>query len=151
MRFLNANGRLAVFWLGCAFFGVNALALPPGNSEQGKVLKVVSFSGEEMPDLEKGIFWVVDPQSGRLRAPTDEEMVRIAPNHPLTRSAENITETHYSDGSSGIRLESGFEHMVLVRRKSNGELETTCVTSMAQALDFLSGDAAKRREVVYDR
>lgn len=151
MRFLNTKGRLAIFWLGCALIGANALALPPGNGEQEKVLKVVSFSGEEKPDLEKGIFWVVDPQSGRLRAPTDEEMVRIAPHHPLTRSATNITETQYSDGSSGIRLNSGFENMVLVRRKSNGELETTCVTSMAQAIDFLSGEAAKRREVVYDR
>jgi hypothetical protein len=113
--------------------------------------EVVNFSGKGDVDLEKGIFWVVDPQSRRLRAPTNEEMARIAPKHPLTRSSKNLGEVYYSDGSSGLVLSSGFEHMVLVRKKANGETETACVTTMAQALDFLSGAAAKRREVTYDR
>ena len=149
MRFLPAKWLVIVFSACLVPFAFNVLGSPQENEDTA--LEVVSFSGKSVVDLEKDIFWVVDPQSRRLRAPSQEEMVRIAPKHPLTRSTAKTGEVFYKDGSSGLQLPSGFEHMVLARKNAKGEMETACVTTMAQALDFLSGEVAKRREVTYDR
>ena len=94
---------------------------------------------------QEGMVVVRDPQTGKLRAPTSDELKALraqTPSAALAAPRQPATVSR-SDGSRGVRL--GERNMVyeVVTRGADGKLTRECVEggTAAQALDH-AGDAA---------
>lgn len=67
------------------------------------------------------------------------------------RSTAGLTRKHKADGTVSIDLDGGFQNVVVARAGTTGEPITECVTSLAEANDFLGRDLETGTPIVSRR
>lgn len=82
-------------------------------------------------------------KTGKLRQPSAEEAKQLLDGlAPLVNmSAEGLTAVHHEDGSVSVALQDRFQSVAVAKIGADGKVEEKCVTSVAEAKDFLKGDA----------
>jgi hypothetical protein len=111
------------------------------------LLLLAVFSMHARAAGQEGMVVVRDPQTGKLRAPTADELKELraqAPSAALAAPRQPATVSR-GDGSRGVRLGEGNMVYEVVTRGADGKLTRECVeggTAAAQALDH-AGEAAK--------
>jgi len=111
------------------------------------LLLLAIFSMHARAAGQEGMVVVRDPQTGKLRAPTADELKALraqAPSAALAAPRQPATVSR-GDGSRGVRLGEGNMVYEVVTRGADGKLTRECVegsTGAAQALDH-AGAAAK--------
>ena len=82
---------------------------------------------------------VVDSQSGDLRMPTAQETQELVDSLVVmtNRSTEGLQTTTLPNGARAVNLEDRFQSVMLARPNPDGTSETRCVTTFAEAADFL--------------
>jgi len=83
----------------------------------------------------------IDPATGRLRGITPEEARALieSVSRELSQSDEGLTLVYHPNGMVSIDLEDRFQSAALVRVEPDGTLRAQCVTTMEEAVRFLSG------------
>lgn len=91
-----------------------------------------------------GVKVAADPQTGKLRPPTREEVEALLQGMKpfLDQSSDGLRELRGAGGAVGVDLQDRFQS-VSVARTSAGGVETECVTSPAEARAFLGRDGAR--------
>ena len=108
---------------------------------------MAAFSMHAKAAGQEGMVVVRDPQTGKLRAPTADELKALraqTPSAALAAPRQSATVSR-GDGSRGVRLGEGNMVYEVVTRGADGKLTRECVegsTGAAQALDH-AGAAAK--------
>jgi hypothetical protein len=111
------------------------------------LLLLAVFSLHARAAGQEGMVVVRDPQTGKLRAPTADELKALraqTPSAALAAPRQPATVSR-GDGSRGVRLGEGNMVYEVVTRGADGKLTRECVegsTGATQALDH-AGDAAK--------
>jgi hypothetical protein len=79
-----------------------------------------------------------DPQSGKLRPPTREEVEALLQGMKpyLDQSSEGLPTIQGAGGAVGVDLQDRFQN-VSVARVTPGGVQTECVTTSAEAREFL--------------
>ena len=82
---------------------------------------------------------IFDQATQTLRKPTAEETsAMVAQISALTnRTTDGLTAQTRADGTKQITLQGRFGGVVLGRANADGTTEVRCVTSMAEAVEFL--------------
>ena len=110
------------------------------------LLLLAFFSMHARAAGQEGMVVVRDPQTGKLRAPTADELKALraqTPSAALAAPRQSATVSR-GDGSRGVRLGEGNMVYEVVTRGADGKLTRECVEggTAAQALDH-AGAAAK--------
>src|SRR4051812_41174462 len=82
---------------------------------------------------------IFDAATNSLRKPTDSETdAMIAQISAVTnRTTDGLTARTLSNGTKQINLQGRYGAVLLGRANADGSTETRCVTSMAEAAEFL--------------
>ena len=81
---------------------------------------------------------VKDAATGEFRLPTQEESDKtVADLEQLTKRPEDLPSAIVPSGGVSINLEEGFGGTFVARPNADGTMETRCVFSLEEALDFL--------------
>lgn len=88
---------------------------------------------------------IVDPETGEIisvsiRQQTGTLSAPLA--KALTRSTDGLRVFELANGGKGVYLDGRFQHVLMVRVKPDGSLETVCTNHPDEAEDFLHGKAA---------
>lgn len=100
-------------------------------------------SNDEVPVNASGQQVAVDKQTGKLRQPTAEEAKQLIDGlAPLVNtSTEGLTAVRREDGSLSVDLQGRFMSVAVAKVGSDGKVEQKCVSSVAEAKEFLNSDA----------
>lgn len=119
-----------------------ALAVVAGLA--GSVALVETAAAPADPALSPGTAAMriaIDPDTGELvpaqavrNKAVDSDLATM-----LSKSSEGLVEVHHPDGHVSVDLQGRFMSASLARINADGELESTCVESAAQAEHFLGG------------
>jgi len=110
------------------------------------LLLLAIFSMHARAAGQEGMVVVRDPQTGKLRAPTADELKALraqTPSAALAAPRQPATVSR-GDGSRGVRLGEGNMVYEVVTRGADGKLTRECVegsTGAAQALDHAGAGA----------
>jgi hypothetical protein len=103
----------------------------------------------EAQDSQEGMVVVRDPQTGKMRAPTADELKALRARTPSSAAAKAFTAQPQTlagrrPGARGVRL--GEKNMVyeVVTRGADGKLSSECVQGEAAAAEALKGATDKR-------
>jgi hypothetical protein len=82
---------------------------------------------------------VVDSQSGAVRMPSAQETQELVDRlvSLTNRSTEGLQVTTLPNGTRAVNLENRFQSVMLARPNPDGSSEIRCVTTFAEAADFL--------------
>jgi hypothetical protein len=80
-----------------------------------------------------------DQATGQLRKPTEQETDALIDQiSTLTnRSADGLTVTQHQNGMKSVQLDGRFGGVLLGRAMEDGTTEVRCVTTLAEAVEFL--------------
>ncbi len=84
----------------------------------------------------------VDKQTGKLRQPTAEEAKQLLDGLTalVNTSTEGLTVVHHQNGAVSVDLQDRFMSVAVAKVGADGKIQEECVTSAAEAKQFLSGD-----------
>ena len=85
----------------------------------------------------------VDPKTGKLRAPTPEEMQVLTAPLVKNESSEGLVQKTLPSGAVAIDLEGRFETSMLAKKEADGSISRACVTNAKQAEAFLKSETKK--------
>jgi hypothetical protein len=119
-----------------------AVALPAASSppdEDGAPVPQ-ALKGDEAA-ANKKIRVIYDPNAGEIRSvPVRDDVVLSAPlTKALTHSTEGLQVFDLANGGKGVHLDGRFQHVLMVRVKPDGSLETVCTNHSHAAEKFLRG------------
>jgi len=104
----------------------------PGNEEAN-----VGASGQQV---------AVDPSTGKLRKPTQEEIQALVAGMKLNDSVEGLTPKIIGNSTVVVDLQGRFENVVVVKINPDGKLSKACVVSAKDAKKFLKSEAPKQQK-----
>ena len=83
-----------------------------------------------------GMVVAIDPETGKLRMPTPEEMQALyaTPGDDLNDSGEGLVVEHHANGSVSIKTEGRFLSYSVARMGPDGKLIYGCGTTQAGAM-----------------
>jgi len=131
----------------CVAFVMAAIAAPVAASSpdenRGPRRKTPEASSAE-PGVTEVMKVFVDRETGEiisvpLRA-TDVLSIPLA--KALDRSTEGLRVFELANGGRGVHLDGRFQHVLMVRVRPDGSLETVCTNSSHAAEKFLHGESA---------
>ena len=101
----------------------------------------------------KAIRVIIDPETGEiisvpLRA---TEVLSAALAKALSRSTEGLRVFELSNGGMGVHLDGRFQHVLMVRMRPDGSLETVCTSHSREAESFLRGKTTGAKTVPRDK
>lgn len=80
----------------------------------------------------------VDKQTGKPRMPTEAEVEELVSNlATLTARPTELPEAPAQAGGIAVDLEGGFNGVMLARPNEDGSLETRCVFTFEEGIEFL--------------
>jgi hypothetical protein len=84
---------------------------------------------------------IYDPETGAIiSVPFREtEGLSVPLSKALTRSTEGLRVFELANGGKGVHLDGRFQHVLMVRVKPDGSLETVCTNHSHAAEKFLRG------------
>jgi hypothetical protein len=138
----------------CAVILTAALAVPVAASAQGEkegperqALEAASSETvEPFVATDDGLEVVVDPETGEIvaRLPRQKTDALSAPlANALDHSTDGLHVFDLANGGRGVHLDGRFQHVLMVRVKPDGSLETACVNHVHEAEKFLKRNAAE--------
>jgi len=129
---------LCVAFLMAAFTAPVAATSPDEKGEPKRQVPEVSSVETTAPNA---IRVIVDPETGEIiSVPLRATDVLSAPlSKALTRSGEGLRVFELSNGGMGVHLDGRFQHVLMVRMKADGSLETVCTNHSHEAEKFLHG------------
>lgn len=81
---------------------------------------------------------VKDQATGEFRLPTEVEGEKVVADlASLTKRPEDLPSATGSSGGVSIDLDGGFAGTLVARPKADGTMETLCVFSLEEGLEFL--------------
>lgn len=82
---------------------------------------------------------VVDKQTGQVRLPTEQETQDLVNSLAamINTSTQGLQETTLPNGAKAIELNGRFASVALTRPNADRTTETRCVSSFAEAAEFL--------------
>ena len=86
----------------------------------------------------------VDHKTGKLRAPTPEEMQVLAAPLAQNESVEGLVPRALPNGGAAIDLQGRFESSMLAKKEADGSISRACVTNAKQAEEFLKRKKAEQ-------
>jgi hypothetical protein len=143
---LSRAARMAL--MGAAAACVQAsLAAPPELRSEGGLLVLpnvrVEKSGQPVDgravSREAGMKAYKDRETGQLRKATNEELLDEALSTPPANNAAGATVTVSAGGRKSAILDESFMSYAVVRKGTDGKLDSVCVTGEAQADRALKG------------
>ena len=87
---------------------------------------------------EAGQTAAVDKSTGKLRAPTREEMQELTAGLEASQSTEGLKVTMLEDGTGMIDLDGRFENHLVAKKNADGSISTTCAATPKEIVSFLS-------------
>jgi maltodextrin utilization protein YvdJ len=140
--------RRAWLWL-LAFVlaATAALSIPPVSGRAQEVQERGRPGHDELVRKLTGKRIHKDKATGRVRAITEAEARQLVTEIAAMtkRTPDGVRSVPQADGTTVAIIESGFRNVVVVRFSEDGTAETRCVTSVEEAVDFLSGETASIR------
>jgi hypothetical protein len=85
----------------------------------------------------------VDPATGKIRKPTQEEIQQLVSGLELNDSVEGLTPRIVGTSTVAVDLEGRFENVMIVKINPDGTLAKACVASANDAKKFLKSDPPK--------
>jgi small-conductance mechanosensitive channel len=83
--------------------------------------------------------------AGKLRQVTRDEQAELAAlSKNLSRSTEGLQVVTRNDGSKMMDLQDTFQEAVMVRKTTDGKLESGCTNNIEDAKKFLNGDTMEK-------
>jgi len=81
----------------------------------------------------------VDPQTGTLRLPTPQETHELVDSliELTNRSTEGLQMVTLANGTKAVDIDGRFQSVMLARPNEDGTSEMRCVTTFAEAAEFL--------------
>jgi hypothetical protein len=98
---------------------------------------------------QEGMVVVRDPQTGKMRAPTPEELRALrakAPSAAITSAPRELKSLTRRDGARGVRLGEKTLVYEVVTRGEDGKLSSQCVQGEDAAGHALHSDNAEHKE-----
>jgi hypothetical protein len=134
--------------LGAAMAGAQAaLAGPPELRSEGGQLVLPNVRVEQSAQpvdgrgtaREVGMRAYKDPDTGKLRKPTQEELQIEAQAAPPSNRAAGARVTTSRNGGKSAQLDESFMSYAVVRKDKHGKVDTLCVTGEDAAENALKG------------
>ncbi len=130
------------------------LALPAAASSPGDEhtpeRQAAETANHEITDpslsTHESVTTVVDPETGEIVATLTRQKAESlsAPlAKALNRSTDGLHLFELANGGRGMYLDGRFQHVLMVRVKADGSLETVCVNHAHEAEKFLKRSAAE--------
>jgi len=110
-----------------------------------------SVADGNSPDLAPGnaaMRAYIDPETGVLtqsHVPGDQS-ADLGVENSLSRSTEGLVEVTHPDGHVSVHLQGRFQSASVARINSDGQIETTCVETQAEADTFLNGAPVEKND-----
>lgn len=82
----------------------------------------------------------VDPQTGKIRKPTQEEIQQLISGMQMNDSVEGLTPRVIGNSTVVVDLEGRFESVMIAKINPDGTLSKACVVSPGDAEKFLKSD-----------
>jgi hypothetical protein len=127
---------IAIFLFVIAVMSATAQHAAKGNAKGNDDVNV-SASGQKV---------AVDPASGKIRKPTQEEIQQLVSGMELNDSAEGLTPRIVGTSTLALDLEGRFQNVVIVKINPDGSLSKACVVSKKDAEKFLKADPPKTQK-----
>ena len=91
---------------------------------------------------EKGEPVVLDRESGKSRALTQDESKRLADGlrQVINNSQDGLVEVSNKDGSVSIDLKGHFHDVMVARKEEDGSVSTSCIDNLEAAAGFFEID-----------
>lgn len=100
---------------------------------------------DDTPRFQSGMRVWVDPKTGEIRQPTDEERKavaeRLSVDALLNKSSAGLRVEKRPDGSRFVDLQGRFMHMLVVTRAEDGTLKARCIDHSHDADKDATGEA----------
>ena len=125
---------LAIFIFVFAVMSASAQHAAKGNAK-GNDDANISASGQKV---------AVDPATGKIRKPTQEEIQELVSGMQLNDSVEGLTPMIVGNSTVAIDLQGRFQNVVMVKINSDGTMSKACVVSQKDAEKFLASDTPKK-------
>jgi hypothetical protein len=96
----------------------------------------------------------IDPETGEITATVRRlpgEALSAPLANALSRSTEGLRVFTLANGGHGVDLAGRFQHVLVVRMKADGSLETACVNHPHEAEHLLHGGSAAGKTEPKDR
>jgi len=128
---------------------VPVTASSPGReheSEQQAAERANHESGDPSRSTRESMTTVVDPETGEAvaRLPLQKaDGLSVPLAKALDRSTDGLHLFELANGGRGMHLDGRFQHVLMVRVKADGSLETVCVNHAHEAEKFLKRSAAE--------
>jgi hypothetical protein len=141
-------GAARMVMLGAAVAGAQAaLAAPPELRSEGGQLVLPNVRVEQSAQPvdgrgttgEAGMKAYKDPDTGKLRKPTQEELQIEAQTTPPSNNAAGARVTTAPNGRKSAQLDESFMSYAVVRKDKRGKLDMLCVTGESAAHKALKG------------
>ncbi len=89
-----------------------------------------------------------DKQAGKLRQPSAEEAKQLLEGiAPLvSMSTDGLNPVYHENGSISVDLQDRFQNVAMAKIGADGKVEQKCITSVAEAENFLKRDAKAKPE-----
>ncbi len=125
--------------------GAGAPAMAAGEASAQGAAPAAGEAG--LPVTVAGVQVFVDPETGRLRPPTEEEAGRLAAGLQEIFAPRGFDSRpdHREDGTVSMVLDPSYLSLSLARADAEGGVVTRCVESPQEAADFLAASAAADR------
>lgn len=115
---------------------------------------LASMSMQARAQGQEGMVVVKDEKTGRMRAPTPEELrtlrAKTPPAASLNATPHEQRLTSRRDGAKGVRLGDKSLVYEVVTRDANGKLDSQCVQGEAAARDAMEHTASKHKEHAHE-
>lgn len=126
---------IAVVIVAIAAVSITVLSFGVNNSSQAST-NVTNQTRQTRYKATRAI--VVDPQTGKLRMPNQEEINQtIESLKVLANRPENLPQTATAGGAVVADLEGGYGGVMLGRPNADGSWETRCVFTLEEGTEFL--------------
>ncbi len=105
-------------------------------AESEAIMEDCSFPTATSASFQQGLRAWIDPVTGELREPTDEELQSIAKRRLLdsllNRSHEGLEFEVKPNGARIVHLKGRFMHVLVATRDEHGTIRTECITDEGQ-------------------
>lgn len=137
-KFFNNKRLTEAAILACFFFITCAVNV---SADDGSSENSGSLTGGS------GLTVSIDKESGKFRAPTDEEKRELGLYEGLRRDTRGLREEVLENGSVRVVLKGRFMHSILAKRNPDGSLTVGEATTPAELDAFMNSSTASEKEV----
>lgn len=88
----------------------------------------------------------VDPQTGKIRQPTNEEIKQLTDALKLNDSVEGLSPVTLDNGATMVDLQDRMQSVAIAKINADGTVSEACVKNGKQASSFLKNKSTVRKQ-----